>query len=76
MNEDISRKTILVLVVLTVIVSALGTLTVLDTVDNAQFPVVQASGESNKAQGQVTLTIAKPAPTVTGRVILNLLPSN
>lgn len=75
-SEDISRKTILVLVVLTVLVSALGTMTVLDSVERAQEPVfMETPGSSNSVQGKVTLTIAQPAPPVTGKVILELLPS-
>lgn len=78
MSEDISRKTILVLVVLTVIVSALGTLTVLDTVGQRQFTTVPtpAPDQSNSAQGQVTLNIVQPPPSVTGKVTLDLITQN
>ena len=74
MTEDISKKTIMVLVALTIIVSALGTLTVLDSVNNANIqtvPAVQEEG-STEASGLVTLKINEPVE-VAGNVILNLV---
>lgn len=74
MTEDISKKTIMVLVVLTIIVSALGTLTVLDSVNHANIShasTVQEEG-STQASGLVSLKISEPAK-VTGNVILNLV---
>jgi hypothetical protein len=79
MSEDISRKTILVLVVLTVIVSALGTLTVLDSVSTSQVPSFDGAPEATQsAQGQVTLRVgeSRSPELVTGRVVLELRTSN
>ncbi len=79
MSEDISRKTILVLVVLTVIVSALGTLTVLDTVERTQVPSFEGAPDGTQVvQGKVTLRVSEPEEPVpvTGRVVLNLRTSN
>ena len=49
MTEGISKKTIIVLVVLTIIVSVLGTLTVWDSVNNAKL-----NGGSHDVQKQAT----------------------
>ena len=73
MSEDISRKTILVLVVLTVVVSALGTLTVLDTVEQTRLPAIQeAPDATTNVEGRVRLGIAELEPPVTGQVILDI----
>ena len=73
MSEDISRKTVLVLVVLTVVISALGTLTVLDTVSQTHAPMYQeAPDATTNVEGQVRLNIVKPEPPVTGQVILDI----
>ena len=74
MTEDISKKTIMVLVVLTIIVSALGTLTVLDSVSNVNVRSVPAVQEdaNTEASGLVTLKISEPSE-VTGNVILRLV---
>ncbi len=74
MTEDISKKTIIVLVMLTIIVSALGTLTVLDSVNNAHIKSVPAVHESatTETSGFVSLKIKEPVK-VTGNVILNLV---
>jgi len=61
--------------VLTVIVSTLGTLTVLDTVGRVQPEMYAEIPDSTQTtRGQVVLEIAKPAPTITGNVILKLAP--
>ena len=75
MTEDISKKTIIVLVVLTIIVSVLGTLTVWDSVNNANL-----NGGSHDVQKQATtetsgfvsLKIKEPVE-ITGNVIINLV---
>jgi hypothetical protein len=62
MKEEISNKTILILVVLTVVISTLGTLTVLDSVNNinsAPIPV----GHTQVSSGEVTLSLKSPPPT-------------
>ena len=74
MTEDISKKTIIVLVVLTIIVSALGTLTVLDSaghVNVKHVPTVQERA-TTETSGLVSLKIAEPVEA-TGNVILNLV---
>ena len=74
MNEDISRKTILVLVILTIIVSTLGTFTVLDTVNRTNFDSGSSVQEfaTTETSGLVTLKINEPV-RVTGNVILTLV---
>lgn len=62
MVDDISNKTIVVLVILTVIISILGTLTVLSETSNikgiSQQPAI--SKTSSSSSGQVSLTIKEP----------------
>ncbi len=76
METDISNKTIVVLVLLTVIISVLSTLVVLNEVTN---PSTSFSSQENTQSGgsaQVSLNI-KPAPAVdsaTGRVTLSIKP--
>ena len=78
MAEDISKKTIFVLVILTIVVSALGTLTVMDSVNRSNFddvPTVQDG--TNSASGMVNLKIGEgPGTATTGRVILELVRTN
>ena len=72
MAEDISKNTIIILVILTVVISVLGTWTVLNEVNNIK--VVSSgqpdSGESHTS-GKVTLTVTEPPVNdATGKVIL------
>ncbi len=52
-NEDISKKTIIVLVILTLVISLLGTWTVLNEVKNIR----KTTEDKSSAQGNVKLTI-------------------
>ena len=70
MSDDISNKTILILVVLTVIVSTLGTLTVLESAANANAAPVPV-GNTQVSSGHITLKIASPPPT--GQVTLSII---
>ncbi|MBN1792647.1 hypothetical protein JW826_03100 [Candidatus Woesearchaeota archaeon] len=79
MENDISNRTIVVLVLLTVIISVLSTLVVLNEVYTMkmgdQKPVVTASP---KNQGQISLEI-KPQKSVseaTGRVAFEIKPKS
>lgn len=72
MSEEVSNKTILILVVLTVIVSTLGTLTVLQSANNVHAAPVPV-GNSNVGTGQITLKIASPPPT--GQILLDIASS-
>lgn len=80
MEQDISNKTIIVLVVLTVIISILGTVVVLNEVSSARI-VTPASpptvSTSTKASGEVRLTVASREPVAqadqgTGYVTLTI----
>ncbi len=68
---DFSKTTIIVLVVLTLLISTLGTWTVLEQLSNAQ--VSQKGPEATS--GEVKLNIVAPDPTIgaTGHVTLNIL---
>ena len=79
MEGDISNKTIVVLVVLTVIISVLGTVVVLNEVSNARIVIPEqpptASQETGVHQAKVSLTIA-PKPqrdSATGKVTLTIV---
>jgi hypothetical protein len=82
MDEDISKKTIVVLVILTVIISVLGTFVVVSEVNALKAPSgamtkAPTTGKpSNVGVGQVSINIL-PAPvsdTATGKVTLTILP--
>ena len=54
-QEDIPKRVILVLLILTVVISILGTWTVLDAVSSARI-------EQTSSQGQVSIGILTPNP--------------
>jgi len=62
MNEDVSKNTILVLVILTIIISLLGTLTVLNEASKINV------------NGQATTTVTNPTPPAAGKVSLTITP--
>ena len=68
MSEEISKNTIIILVVLTVIISLLGTWTVLTEVNKVKMD----DDGTSSISGQVKLTINPPNEPIatTGRVIL------
>ena len=72
MSETISKNTIVVLVILTVVISLLGTWTVISEVN--KIKVDSGAEQKTSNQAEIKLTIAEPpAPEtsqVTGRVIL------
>jgi hypothetical protein len=79
MDEDISNKTIVVLVVLTVIISVLGTVVVLGEVGSVKAGPMQpnlASARGSSSQGQVSVTINERPKVVNaaGLVTLDILP--
>ncbi len=80
MGEDISNKTIVVLVVLTVLISILGTAVVWDSVSkiNAEPAAKKAvmSGDNTRSEGQVSFTVLpKQQPDEgTGYVAFTILP--
>jgi hypothetical protein len=76
MEADISNKTIVVLVVLTVIISILSTLVVLNEISTVKFDSVKQSKTQSSSVGQVKLEI-RPEPgqsQATGMVVLNIRP--
>lgn len=74
MNEDISKNTLLVLVVLTIIVSLLGTWTVIHEATNVPVQNVPVQTE-DAATGKVSVDIVAPPKPVaaTGKVIFTIL---
>ncbi|MFO7710356.1 MAG: hypothetical protein R6V53_01175 [Candidatus Woesearchaeota archaeon] len=57
MSEDISKKTILIFLVLTILVSLLSTWTLVESVPDTKVPVTESEKE---ASGQVSLTVKEP----------------
>ena len=71
MVEDLSRNTVFVLVILTLLISILGTWTVLSQVNAG--PAAASAPSPGGGSGHVSLTIGKPQPVVgdvTGHVVL------
>ena len=74
MDEDISKNTLLVLVVLTILISLLGTWTVINETAKARAYAPTATGEAS-AQGRVSMTV-KPVPEAvmtTGHVTVTII---
>ena len=72
MTEDISKNTLLVLVVLTIVVSLLGTWTVINEASRvrvADDPV----DEERPTTGKVSISVAEPPEPVVGHVVLNIM---
>ena len=77
MAEDISNKTIVVLVILTVIISILGTVVVLNEVNHLKIePARVEARTSSSSSGKVTFTIEeRPEPvSSSGYVTFEILP--
>ncbi len=75
MVEDVSKKTILVLVILTIVVSVLGTLTVFDAVgahNDAKMAEYNDAHTDLAETGHVRLTIGEPEVPITGQVSLTI----
>ncbi|MBT7903017.1 hypothetical protein HN587_04065 [Candidatus Woesearchaeota archaeon] len=60
-KDDVSKKTILILLVLTLVVSVVGTVTVLEMASKAPTDV-NIVGPSDKGDAKVSLEIIQPAP--------------
>ena len=82
-KRDVSRQTLVVLVILAVVVSLLGTFTVLRETSGANMATKQVVNNvgSPAAQGTVSLTVAAPGTVITpktdsaqGYVVLNIEP--
>ncbi|MFP4118545.1 MAG: hypothetical protein ACLFTH_00660 [Candidatus Woesearchaeota archaeon] len=76
MTTDVSNKTVLILVVLAVIVSTLGTFTVVHTVNQQQdaSALPDDDGFDGGTSGEVRIGIQEPAdvPEATGQVLLEI----
>jgi hypothetical protein len=75
MEEDISNKTIVVLVILTVIISLIGTVVVVNEISNVKMQAPKTIEKTSSSQmAQVSLGITKsPQPVVsTGLVTLEI----
>ena len=77
---DISNKTIVVLVILTVLISVLGTLTVLMEVGGLQASNFREMPRGGSSMGKVSLTIVPTEPaaepsSASGYVSLEIIPT-
>ena len=75
MADDVSKNTVMILLVLTILVSILGTWTVLEGIVNTRSAATQIQqAESNIASAQVSLTITEPPKpaAATGMVVFNI----
>ena len=72
---DISKTTITVLLIVTILVSVVGTWSVLDTMDNI---IKNAALKPASSIGQVKVTITEPTETATetANVRVTILPSS
>jgi len=77
MAHDVSKITILVLLVLTILVSVLGTLTVMNTISSPAPSERKAPEATNAASGYVSIGIVGPPEKkisqATGQVVLNIV---
>lgn len=76
MSEDISKNTLLVLVVLTIIISLLGTFTVInEAVKVGSSDSSDVGSDRGASQGRVSIEIAnQPEPVgATGKVTLEII---
>jgi hypothetical protein len=77
MAHDVSKITILVLLVLTILVSVLGTLTVMNTISSPVPSERKAAEAANSAGGYVSINIVRPQePKIsqaTGQIALNIV---
>ncbi|MBU1321655.1 MAG: hypothetical protein KKF46_04820 [Nanoarchaeota archaeon] len=77
MADDISNKTIVVLVVLTVIISVLGALVVTNGIGKMDAGAQKPAVTTSSSQGKVSLTILPEPETTTanGMVTFTVLPN-
>ena len=78
---DISNKTIVVLVILTVLISVLGTFTVLSAISNVNLQSLHTQPTSGSTMGKVSVTILGPGEKASteslnsaGYVTLGIIP--
>lgn len=75
MAEDVSKNTVMILLVLTVLVTILGTWTVLEGIHTTKIAAsnIQHMESTPIQEAQVSLEIKKPmVPAATGQVTLNI----
>ena len=75
MEGDISQKTIVVLVVLTVLISVLSTLVVLNEIMGIENKELQKDTDKSESSGKVTLEVKPAPPQLTGKVVLEIKPT-
>lgn len=78
-KKDVSKQTIVVLVFLAILVTLLGTLTVMSEISKVGVPGRQIDTSNSQTQGTVKLTIAgseKAIDAATGQVTLEIRQPN
>ena len=79
MSKDISNRAVLILAVLTIVISVLGTFTVLSATHAQGAAVVPTSEDvSSTSSGVISLRITQPenSPATTGQVTLGIQTEN
>lgn len=71
-QNDISDRTVVVLVILAVVVSILGTWTVLSSVSNVDGPMHVTDMSGADTTGEIRLEIINPNLPTTGRVVSDI----
>lgn len=67
MAEDISNKTVIILLIIAIVVSALGTWSVLEYATTAKTaPAMEAPQQTPESMGKVSLEIVRPEGNNTG----------
>ncbi|MBN2053111.1 hypothetical protein JW756_06410 [Candidatus Woesearchaeota archaeon] len=78
MEGDVSNKTIVVLVILTVIISILSTFVVMGEVSNLELQSARQSSKVSSNSGKVTFAISEPVEplppmSATGQVVFRIV---
>lgn len=73
MEEDISRNTLFVLVILTLVISILGTWTVLSHVDNPPMPVNRGPSDNAEVRMEITQPPEQVVTPTTGQVTFSVV---
>lgn len=75
MKEEVSKKTVLVLLLLTVVVSGIGTWIALDSVNN--MPTHNQNSQTAHLRVAVNVPqVDRTSDSISGHVSMNILPNN
>jgi hypothetical protein len=73
MADEISKTTIVVLIILTILISIIGTITVISAVGDSQAGMaMKAPPSANRGEATISLTIEAPQAPPTGQAVISL----